>query len=123
MLVHTDSNTKILSKSTHPPCACFTGLNRMRNRIFYLCGLRLYTYHKATFLCTRNLCEFVKMDLLINLCDFYLCICHFRVLISQAWLSSNRCGNETLFNMLMPTESTIDRVISPVKYFACKFFV
>ena len=31
-------------------------------------------YRKATFLCVRNLCEFVKTGLLINLCD--QCLTH-----------------------------------------------
>ena len=32
----------------------------------------LGTSCKATFLCVRNLCEFVKTGLLINLCTFYV---------------------------------------------------
>ena len=127
MFVHTDSNTKILSKSTRPH-VCALQISIEREAEYFICVALGCTriYRKGTFLCARNLCEFVKMGLLINLCDFYLCIlysalcivmygtikfmrykfmqptpdshnshksrveiCHFRVLISQAWLSSN----------------------------------
>ena len=32
------------------------------------------TVKRHFFMCVTNLCEFIKMDLLINICDFCLCI-------------------------------------------------
>ena len=46
-------------------------------------------YRKATFLCMRNLYEFVKMGLWINLCNLYAfkCIVH-----SNVWRSTDLCN-------------------------------